>query len=102
MVLELPNYSSINEYTINLEKGKILSYKSIYNLGLVELENFKNYIKTNLVNSFIQLFKSSAKALILFTKMLNSSFCLYVNCKGLNNLPIKNWYLQSLIDKLLN
>ena len=48
----LENYR-INEHANKLEEGKQLPFESIYNLRLVELEILKNYIKTNLANSFI-------------------------------------------------
>ena len=45
--------SRMNKYAIELEKSKQLSFRPIYNLGLVELKTFKTYIKTNQANSFI-------------------------------------------------
>ena len=45
----LPEYTKINTHIINLEKGKQLPYRPIYNLDLVEPEILKTYIKTNLV-----------------------------------------------------
>lgn len=60
------NYSNINKYAINLKPGKQLPYRPIYNLGLVELEIFKTYIKINLANRFIWSSKSPTKAFILF------------------------------------
>ena len=49
----LPKHLDINKYAINLEPSKQPSYKPIYSWGLVELEIFKTYIETNLVNKFI-------------------------------------------------
>ena len=68
----------------------------------MKLETFKTYFKINLVNSFIQFFKSSIKTLILFIKKLNNSNYLYIYYYGLNNLTIKNLYLLPLINKLFN
>ena len=48
--------------------GKLILYKLIYNIKSIEIGIFKIYIKINLVNSFIQSFKSLIKALILFFK----------------------------------
>ena len=56
----------MNEHAIKLEEDKQPSFRPIYNLGLVELETLKTYIKTNLANGFIQPSKSPAKAPILF------------------------------------
>ena len=58
-VLKLFKSLDIYEYTINLKKGKKQLYRLIYSFGFIELESFKIYIKTNLANKFIQLFKSS-------------------------------------------
>ena len=68
----------------------------------MELETLKTYIKTNLVNGFIQPSKSLAGASILFVCKPNSSVWLCVNYRGLNNLTIKNWYPLPLIGEFLN
>lgn len=75
----LPEYTEINTYTIDLEKSKQPLYRPIHSLEPVELETFKIYIETNLVNSFIRLPNFPAGAPILFNKELNRSFWLYVN-----------------------
>lgn len=62
----LPNCLDINKYIIKSEPGKQPSYKPIYSLDLIELEILKTYIRTNLINGFIQPFKSLTKASILF------------------------------------
>ena len=77
--VELPENTGINEYAIKLEKSKQSPFSSIYSLKLVELEILKIYIKTNLANDFIRLFKFLAKASIFFYKKLNRSLCFYVN-----------------------
>ena len=56
----------INEHAIKLQKSKQLPCRLIYNLGLVELETFKTYIKINFANSFNWPSKSLASASILF------------------------------------
>ena len=101
-VAELLKNTRINEYTIELEEGKQLSFGPIYSLGPIELEILKTYIKTNLANSFIRLFKSPTRASILFNRKPDRSLHLYIDYWGLNNLTIKNQYLLSLIDESLN
>lgn len=66
IIIEFLKYSAINKYLIDLELGKQPPYSPIYSLEPVELEILKTFIKINLVNSFIQPFKSLAKTLILF------------------------------------
>lgn len=50
---KLLQHSEINNNSINQSDGLQLSYKFIYSLELVELENSKTYNETNLVNDFI-------------------------------------------------
>ena len=65
-VVELPEYTKINNHFINLLDNKQPLYSSIYSLELVELEMLKIYIETNLASSFIWPSKSLIGALILF------------------------------------
>ena len=74
----------------------------MYSLGLIELEILKTSIKINLTNDFIWLFKSLAKAFILFNRKLNKSLCFYIDYWDLHNITIKNRYLLPLISKLLD
>ena len=102
-VIELPEYTGINDHAIKLEKSKQPSFDPIYSLGsIIELEILKTYIKTNLVNSFIQLSKSPVVVPILFNRKPDESLRFCVDYWGLNNLTIKNQYPLSLISKLLN
>ena len=97
-----PEQTRVNEYAMKLEKSKQPSYEPIYSLKLIELETFKIYIKTNLVNSFIKALKLLANALILFVCKPDGSFCLCINYRGLNNLKIKNRYALPLIGNSLH
>ena len=99
---ELPKHTWINDYTIELVDSQQPSYGPIYSLEPVVLETLKAYIETNLANSFIKLSKSSASTPILFDRKLDGSFRLCVNYRGLNNLTIKNRYLLSLVQELLD
>lgn len=99
---ELFKRSNINKHLINLELDKQLPYILIYSLKPVKLETLKTYIKTNLINGFIQLSKSPAGTFILFGWKSYSNFCICIIHCGFNNLNIKNPYLLLLIDKLLN
>ncbi len=74
----------------------------MYNLGPVELETLKAYIKNNLANGFIRPSKSPTRAPILFDKKPDGSLRLYVDYQGLNNLTIKNWYPLSLVRESLD
>ena len=100
--IELPKNIRINEHIIELKKGKQLPFKPIYSLGLIELEIWKTYIKTNLVNGFIWPFKFPIRVSILFDKKLNENLHLCVDYWSLNNITIINQYSLSLIGKLLD
>ena len=69
----------MNKHAIKLEKGKQLSFRPIYSLEPVELENLKTYIKINLANGFIWPFKFPAKAPILFNRKLDKNLHFYIN-----------------------
>lgn len=98
----LPEGTELNKHAIELEDGKKLSYRPIYNLGPIELETLKIYIKMHLKTGFILPCKSPVNTFILFDKKPDSSLYLCVDYWGLNNLTIKNWYPPPLISKSLN
>ena len=89
-IAELPENNGMNEHAIKLKEGKQPPFGPIYSLKPVELETLKTYIKTNLVNSFIQLFKSPAGIPILFDRKPDGSFRFCIDYWSLNNLTIKN------------
>ena len=100
--LVLPEATNLNQHAIKLQKGQQSFYRLIYSLGLVEFEILKIYIKTNLTNSFIWRSKLPTSTFIFFVRKPDSTFCLYMDYWGLNNLTIKNQYALSFIDELLN
>ena len=65
-IAELPKHTKINGYIIKLEKYKLLFFSFIYSLKSIEFETLKTYIKTNLTNKFIWLFKSPIGISIFF------------------------------------
>ena len=77
--MELPKYTGVNQYAIELKDGKQPLYRPIYSLGAVELKTLKIYIKTYLKTGFIQPSKSRADTPILFDKKPDGSLWLYVN-----------------------
>ena len=99
---ELPENTGMNEYTIELKKGKQLPFGPIYNLGPVELEALKTYIETTLANDFIRPSKSPTGAPILFDRKPDGSFRLCVDYRGLSNITIKNQYPLPLIGESFN
>ena len=94
----LPEHTGINKHAIKLKDGKQPPHGPIYNLGPVELETLKTYIKTNLANDFIRPSKSPGGAPILFVCKPDGSLRLCINYQDLNNLTIKNQYPLPLID----
>ena len=102
LVLELLKYTKINDHAIKLVDDQQLFYELIYSLGSEKLEILKTYIETNLVNSFIKLFKSPAGTPSFFDKKSDKSFQLCIDYWGLNNLTIKNQYLLPLVRDFLD
>ena len=100
--LVVPELIEFNQHAINLKEGKQPSYGPIYNLGLMELETLKTYIKTHLKTGFIWPSKSLTSAPILFNKKSNGSIPVCVDYHSLNNLTIKNRYLSSPISRSLD
>lgn len=66
LVIKLFKHFIINKYLINLELSQQPLYRFIYNLKQPVFKNLKIYIKINLANNFIHLFKFSIGAAILF------------------------------------
>ena len=87
---KLSKYNEINNHAIELVNSQQLLYRRIYSLKPIDLEIFKAYMKTNLANKFIKLFKSLTDTHILFEQKLDKFFRLCVNYRGSNNLTIKN------------
>lgn len=73
-MIELFKYININNYFIILINYKQLFYSPIYSLKMIELKILKIYIKINITNSFIKLFKLLANILILFIYKKKNSF----------------------------
>lgn len=99
LAIELPKHININNHVIKLVDDWQLPYGSIYSLGPVESETWKDYIKNNLANSFIRPSKYLAGAYIFFNKISKRSLRLCVYYEGLNNLTIKNKYPLFLVGK---
>ena len=72
------------------KKNKQSPFRSIYNLGPVELKTLKIYIKINLANGFIYPSKSPARIVIFFDWKLDRNLCFCMDYWGLNNITIKN------------
>ena len=100
--VELSKNTGMNKHAIKLEESKQPPFSLIYNLGLVELEILKTYIKMNLANGFIWPSKSPTEAPIFFDRKPDKSLHLCMDYWGLNNITIKNQYLLLLISKLLD
>lgn len=78
LAAKLLEFTEINDYVIHLVNDKQAFYQAIYWPELVKLDILKSYIKMNLVNSLIRLFKISTNTPILFVWKLDGNFCIYV------------------------
>lgn len=82
--------TNINKHAIKLVESKQPLYEPTYTLSFVELKILKTYIKTDLKIRFIQSWKFSTDAPILFNKKPDRNFCVYVDYWDLNNFTIIN------------
>lgn len=76
---ELPEYTRINDHSIELIDNWQPPYEPIYSLGPVEMKTLKTYIEVNLANGFIRLFKFPAEApSCLFDSLMVASIARYI------------------------
>jgi hypothetical protein len=97
---ELSKHDS-QDHEINT-KNKMSSFESIYNLFVIELEVFKDYLDEFLIKEFIVSSFSSTRTSILFAKKSEDDLRLCVNYRKLNAITIKNRYSIFLMNQLLN
>ena len=88
--MKLQKNIGINEHTIKLKKDNQPIFEPIYSLNLIELKILKIYIKINLANNFIRLFKYPTGIPILFDRKLDKSLYFCMDYWGLNNITINN------------
>jgi len=97
----LPPHRQI-DHPIDHEPDYKLPFWRIYNLSEFELKTLKAYIKTFLVNGFVQWSSSSAAVPILFGKKKDGRLRLCVDYRALNLGTVKNRYPLPLISELLD
>ena len=89
-------------HVIDLVKEEELLYLSIYNLSAKKLTVLKKYLNDKLQKSWICPIKSPVRAPVLFAPKADGRLRLCVDYRGLNEVTVKNCYLLSLIDKMLD
>lgn len=102
LVIELPEYTRINNHVTNFVEKNKLRYSKIYSLQSVELKTLKTKIEFYINTKFIFSSNSLANATILFNEKQDGSSYICINYYELNKLTIKTWYLLPLIIKNLN
>jgi hypothetical protein len=70
---------SLNNLTINLTPRGVPPYQPLYNLSRTELELLREYLEEYVARGWIRRLKSSAGALILFSKKKDGSMRLCVD-----------------------
>ena len=88
--MELPEYTKINNHSINLLEDNQSPYGPMYSPEPVELEMLKTYIKGNLASIYIKPFKSLTRAPIPFIEKDRCNLYLCINYQGFTNLTLKN------------
>lgn len=76
------NLIKANKHVIKLEEAKQSFKRYNYNIKLIDLKNFKIYIKIYLINSFIRFWKLLSSVLILLICKSDYSYYLYFNDKA--------------------
>ncbi len=89
-------------YIINLEKGTESLFRLIYSLLERELRILRDYLAEKEVIGWIRRLKLSAGVSILFVLKLDGLLRLCVDYRALNKVTIKNRYLFSLINELID
>ena len=89
-------------YEIILKSEIKPTFGLIYFLLKKELAILKNYLNENLKKRYIRPSISSAGYPILFVKKKDGTYRLCVDFRQLNNITVKNRYVFSRIDELLD
>ena len=92
----------LTDHVIELKPGFKLLYMQIYNMFLTELKALDEYLIKVLIKDWIQEFKSSADTSVLFILRKSNKLQFCIDYHALNVMTIKNCYLLSLINKLLD
>ncbi len=80
LAIKCPKYIGTNHYTIELVNHKKPIYYPISDLGLMELELLKAFIKNNLPNGFIWPSKFAARVFFTFNNQKpDESITLYID-----------------------
>lgn len=86
------------DYKIQLELGKYLDHRLIYDISREKDELLLNkYLKDNFCKSFIYTSISFAASPVLFIKKIERELRYYIDCQRLNSITVKDRYLIFLI-----
>ena len=97
----LPVRGSHN-HTIDLESGQQPLFEKLYSMLLAELNTLKVYLNNAVKAGIIQKSISPAASPVMFVLKSDSSLCLIIDYRRLNNIMIKNCYSLPLILDMLN
>ena len=97
---ELPPHRTY-DHSIPLKPDSAPPFGQLYDMSQKEFLVLKEYIEENLAKGFIRQSSSPAGAPIQFVKKADSSLCICVDYRGLNEMTIKNWYPLPLIPETL-
>ena len=92
----------LTDHVIELKSDFKSLYMWIYNMFLTELKALDKYLIKALIKNWIQKFKSSADTFVLFTLRKSNKLQFCIDYHALNIMTLKNHYLLSLINKLLD
>ena len=101
----IPTWSPLDRkmaHTILLEPDGKPSFRLIYKLSLLELQEAKKQIKEYLENGWIELSSLPYGSPILFLKIKDGALHMVVDYHALNKLTVKNRYPLACIDDLFD
>ena len=91
-----------HNHTIDLEPGQQPPFEKLYSMLLAELNTLKSYLNNAVKAGIIQKSISPAASPVMFILKSDSSLCLVIDYRRLNDIMIKNHYPLPLISDMLN
>ena len=91
-----------HNHTIDLKPGQQPPFRKLYSMLLAELNTLKVYLNNAVEAGIIQKLISPAASPVMFVLKSDSSLCLVIDYRCLNDIMIKNCYPLPLISDMLD
>ncbi|KAI0996693.1 hypothetical protein K3495_g11489 [Podosphaera aphanis] len=90
------------EHAIDLHPGKQPPVARPYSMNRHELKTLREYLEKELSKGFIRVSRSPAAAPVLFVKKSNGDLRFCIDCRGLNEITVRNRHSLPLISETLS